>query len=355
MADSLPEADELEVSLFGPGYGEAIAMHIGDGQWMLVDSCWLDRRHSVAVTAKYLEDLGVADDQVRHVIASHWHDDHVGGIASLVRRYKKAEFHFPSFLSESEGQEFLAAFSGKANPDADGTKELFNAMLEVRASGRSFNPLHFRCIVAEEDFSFDSMRVVAMSPSGNAWAAAMASVQSRVNPRTVPRRAPQPAINLSSVVVHVEYGFETILLGSDLEAHDSLGWKEIVSHPWTQRRSKASLYKVAHHGSPTACIPEIWNTLVSADAESALTPFINGRVRLPGEDDVKRIKAYVPRLRSTAPVGRQEPKSTLAERQLVSFLKGATGRGKRMGHLQYRKKKGQANWSCTMNGAAIVL
>lgn len=355
MPSSRPDDDELEVSVFGPGYGEAIAMHLGDGQWMAVDSCWLDRTSSTTVSAKYLDDLGVADDQVRHVIASHWHDDHVGGIANLVRRYKKAEFHFPSFLSASEGQEFLAAYSGQANSDADGTKELFNAMAEVRASGRRFNPLHFRTIVTEEVLSFDTMRVVAMSPSGNAWAAAMASVQSRVSPRTVPKRAPHPAINLSSVVVRVDYSFETILLGSDLETNGSLGWKEIVSHPWTQRGGKASLYKVAHHGSSTACMPEIWNTLVLEDAESALTPFVNGRVRLPTEGDVKRLKTYSRSLRSTAPVGRQEPKSTTAERQLVSFLKNATGRGKRMGHLRYRKKKGQASWSCQMNGSAVIL
>ena len=355
MVSLQPSADEIEVSLFGPGYGEAIAMHVGDGQWMLVDSCWLDRSHGIAATAKYLEGLGVADDQVRNVVASHWHDDHVGGIASLVRRYRQAEFHFPSFLSERQGSEFLSAYSGQANPDADGTTELYNAMLEVRESGRRFSPLHFRTIVSEQRFSFGSMRAVAMSPSGSAWAAAMASVQSRVIPHTVPKKAPQPATNLSSVVVHVDYGFETVLLGSDLETHENLGWKEIVNHPWTRQRNKASLYKVAHHGSPTACMPEIWGTLVAPEAECALTPFVNGRVRLPGSDDVKRIKGYTPFLRSTAPVGRQEPKGTNAERQLVSFLKSATGRGTRMGHLRYRKRMGQTSWICEMDGAAIVL
>lgn len=355
MPSGWPGDDEIEVSLFGPGYGEAIAMHLGDGQWLVIDSCWLDRTHGVAVTAKYLEDIGVRDDQVRHVVASHWHDDHVGGIASLVSRYKHAEFHFPSFLSEAEGLEFLSAYSGLANPDADGTVELYRAMLEVRSSGRRFSPLHFRTIVTESALSFGSVRVVAMSPSGSAWAAAMASLQSRVHPRTVPRRAPQPGVNLSSIVLHVDYGDEAVLLGSDLETHKGLGWREIVGHPWTQHRRRASLYKVAHHGSPTACLPDIWATLVGADAEGALTPFINGSVRLPGADDVKRIKGYTSRLRSTAPVGRQEPRSTLAERQLVSFLKSATGRGKKMGHLRYRKKMGDPLWTCEMNGAAIVL
>ena len=32
-----PAAGELEVSLFGPGFGEALALHIGAGKWILVD------------------------------------------------------------------------------------------------------------------------------------------------------------------------------------------------------------------------------------------------------------------------------------------------------------------------------
>ena len=155
--------------------------------------------------------------------------------------------------------------------------------------------------------------------------------------------------------MHVDYGFETVLLGSDLEIQEGLGWKEIVGHPWTKKRNKASLYKVPHHGSPTACAPEIWSTLVAPEAESALTPFVNGRVRLPSSEDVKRIKGYTPRLRTTAPMARQEPKETIAERRLASFLKNATGRGKRMGHLRYRKKVGQTLWTCEMDGAASVL
>ena len=34
-----PASDEVELSLFGPGYGEAIAVHVGDGKWILIDSC----------------------------------------------------------------------------------------------------------------------------------------------------------------------------------------------------------------------------------------------------------------------------------------------------------------------------
>lgn len=347
-----PAHDELEVSLFGPGFGEAIVMHLGDGQWLLVDSCWLDRGRSVVVSAKYLEDLGVQDDQVRHVVATHWHDDHVGGIGSLIERYQHADFYFPSFLTGDEGREFVVAYSGTINPQTRGTKEIYRAFSAIEKAGRNWYPLHFRTIVAETQFAFGKMRIVALSPSGNAWAANMASVHSRLTSGLIPRTAPQPAVNLASIVLHIDYENEAVLLGSDLETHADLGWKTVVSHPWTQSRRKASLYKVAHHGSPTACIPDIWQHLVEPEAQSALTPFINGRVRLPGDADVARIKGYTPKLHATAPVAKHIPKATAAERQLTTFLRNATGRGKRMGHLRYRKKPGQAEWTCELDGAA---
>jgi len=32
-----PEKDEIEVSIFGPGYGECIVIHIGNNEWVVID------------------------------------------------------------------------------------------------------------------------------------------------------------------------------------------------------------------------------------------------------------------------------------------------------------------------------
>ena len=34
-----PCHDELEVSIFGPGIGESVVVHLGYGDWIVVDSC----------------------------------------------------------------------------------------------------------------------------------------------------------------------------------------------------------------------------------------------------------------------------------------------------------------------------
>ena len=71
-----PSPDEIEVTLFGPGYGEAIAVHLGEGTWLLVDSC-IDPVSRAPASGTYLEQIGVSVNQVLAIVASHWHDDHV--------------------------------------------------------------------------------------------------------------------------------------------------------------------------------------------------------------------------------------------------------------------------------------
>ena len=34
-----PRSDEVEITLFGPGYGESVVVHAGGGEWLVVDSC----------------------------------------------------------------------------------------------------------------------------------------------------------------------------------------------------------------------------------------------------------------------------------------------------------------------------
>src|SRR5450755_4692064 len=84
-----PKSEEIEVTLFGPGYGEAIAVHLGDGTWLLVDSC-IDPASNAPAASTYLQQIGVKSAQVCAIIASHWHDDHVGGMSQLAAMYSSA-------------------------------------------------------------------------------------------------------------------------------------------------------------------------------------------------------------------------------------------------------------------------
>ena len=53
-----PGADTFEVSIFGPGKGEAVAVHLGGGDWLTVDSC-IEQETKVHPVLRYFEGIGV--------------------------------------------------------------------------------------------------------------------------------------------------------------------------------------------------------------------------------------------------------------------------------------------------------
>jgi hypothetical protein len=283
-----PAEDEYEVSLFGPGFGEAIAVHVGHGDWILVDSFWLDPINLIPVSASYLDSIGIPAGGVKKIIASHWHDDHVRGLSKLVEKYPDAELAYPGYLGTDEGLEFLTAYGGAVEPSTRGTKELFRSFRASSPARR--HPVLARHIVFEGTYGHGEVRVVAFSPTAAAWEKSNAAALARVHPGVLPRNVAEPKPNISSIVIHIQLPGDAILLGSDLESDGTLGWDAVLADGWAAKRAKSSLYKVSHHGSATACRPDIWSSYVVADPQAALTPFVNGSVRLPRTDDVARIK-----------------------------------------------------------------
>ena len=98
----LPSPDEIEVSVFGPGYGEAIALHIGDGKWILVDSC-IEPESKLPASLHYLRSLNVdVNSAVKLVVATHWHDDHIRGISTILSECRSAMVSFSGALRKAE-------------------------------------------------------------------------------------------------------------------------------------------------------------------------------------------------------------------------------------------------------------
>ncbi|GAB2816842.1 hypothetical protein GCM10027073_55760 [Streptomyces chlorus] len=102
VSEEHPGSDEVELSLFGPGLGECVVVHLGNSEWMIVDSC-VRPQESTPVALEYLEKLGVdVGSRVSMVVASHWHDDHVKGISEIFERARAAKFFAASALSGDE-------------------------------------------------------------------------------------------------------------------------------------------------------------------------------------------------------------------------------------------------------------
>jgi len=287
-----PDPDELEVMVFGPGFGEAVLVHLGEGQWIAIDSCHDPQRRPA--TLAYLNSIGVAANAVQVIVASHWHDDHVRGISELASSFPEAEFHMSTVFNNREALAFLGATSSRATGGRTrGCDELYRVVTERPAEKVWFS--HQRSILLQRTILGHPVTVTAFSPVPAAFGR-MIDFFARSIPQsgTQPHNAAPSKPNLEAVAIHVEAGDCCLLLGSDLENHAQLGWAGVLADDFCRQRSRASVYKVAHHGSVSGDEEGIWEELLVRDVNAIATPFSLGRQRLPTELDRARIRAKTP-------------------------------------------------------------
>src|SRR5882762_2297358 len=105
ISTTKPSDSEIEFSVFGPGYGECIAIHLGHNKWMVVDSC-VRPSAKVPAVLEYFDAIGVDPEKsIELIVATHWHDDHVRGISSILEVATGATFCAASIFA---GEEFKA-------------------------------------------------------------------------------------------------------------------------------------------------------------------------------------------------------------------------------------------------------
>lgn len=349
-----PAADEIEAIVFGPGYGEAIAVHLGGQTWMLVDSC-LDPTTKTPASLVYLDRIGVPHDAVKSIVASHWHDDHVRGLSALLVACPQAELNIATVFRDKEAMAFLAAFSGQAAPGLTrGASELARAI----DSRDQIYFVHQRCNIFEQAMAGCRIRVTAMSPVEGAIANSVARLASFLPARgggSPINHAPELRPNLESVVVHVDLDGDAILLGSDLENHDQYGWSAVVADSWCTTRPLASAYKVAHHGSCTGDMPHIWTALLKSTPVACVTPFALGGLKLPTEHDKTRIRASTPHCYISSGATRRPEMDSMQLKRLGVVCRNLTRVNSGFGAVRLRKVLGQDQWSVECFGAAQEL
>lgn len=353
---SPPAVDELEVSLFGPGFGEAVAAHLGEQAWLLVDSC-IDPESGRPATLEYLDSIGVPRKAVRVLVASHWHDDHVRGLADLLHACPNAELQVSSVFRDEEARAFLSTYSGEAAPLlARGTTELFKA-----CRGRERLPF-----VSQRSNVIDLLlpslservQVTALSPTPSACSATLARMAAyipTVGDETAIEHAPELSPNEEAVALHIAWGKDAALLGSDVEGTSRYGWADVTADSWCKARTRAALYKVAHHGSKSGDHPTIWSVLLEPKPVAALTPFTLGRHRLPTNADKARLKAQSGSVHITSGASRKPDLSHEHIKRLNQICTGLARANAGFGAVRFRKRRGQPNWRVEYFGDASQL
>jgi hypothetical protein len=289
LAKTPPKPDEIELTLFGPGYGESIAVHV-EGKWLLIDSC-VDPSTGNPAAIDYLTGIGVDLGSVALVICTHWHDDHARGIAACYRACPNAKLVLSGALQRLEFLKLLEAYERWPNEEgkvSSGLDEMRQAVAEAKKRDMP-------------RFASEDQRLW-MSQSGNAElysltpsAATMLKAFSDIS-LLLPqkgqgkRRAYVQSPNHIAVALHLRVGPVAMLLGSDLEEENDplTGWSAVLAST-TRPTMLASIYKVAHHGSITGEHPGVWAKLLAPAPTSVMTPF--SKSALPTTADQARVKS----------------------------------------------------------------
>lgn len=338
-----PAADELEVTLFGPGYGECIAVHLGESEWMIVDSC-IPKGFSPAgedsalapeahPALAYLLGLGVDLGDVTRLVATHWHDDHVRGLDHLVAHCPRAQLITSPVLSADE----LLVGLCEADPLDD--QRITNGVEVMR-----------RAVVrAEQDRRWKTHAEGVFLPtrSGTAVLLLAPSASSQVRAqRELGRlldlqrhgdkvRVSPPRRNDSCIVLWVEcpgnpageQGSISVLLGGDLEVvrDEDQGWRGVHGSEFRPTSGRASLVKVAHHGSANGQYVPVWTDMTAAPL-ALLTPWDRGR-GLPTDAGLATVRAYASTVAATAALPLRNKKRNGVVRQTIDLTGGrATSR-----------------------------
>ena len=285
--------DQVEVSIFGPGFGESILIHIGGGQWIVINSCVNSSSECVAL--EYLRRLGYGPDAVRLIVATHWHDDHVRGLSQLLSACTNAAFVASMAMSAREFMAMaIARKSIRATLATSGVDEITGVYSLLKNGGRTaIKAKSHSTIFTAQGMNLShgyDCKVTALSPSDRQLDTFLDDVAALVPDITKSEsRCISRGANHFAVVCLVQVGPLNILLGADLEetANADTGWTVIVKSA-LRPNVKASVFKIPHHGSQNAHSDEVWKDMLIEQPFAVLTPWARGS-GLPQAADVKRI------------------------------------------------------------------
>jgi hypothetical protein len=342
---SPPLPDEFELSVFGPGYGECLVVHLGNNCWMVVDSCPGQSQDSVALD--YLDSLGVkVGECVKLVVASHWHDDHIHGLASVVRYCTSAKFACSAALQTDEFFTLVRAGErAKLVEHSSGTSEFAEILQELES--RQQRPTHIgpdhwategMLLHANSDGS--PVDVFALSPSAQTITDAHLTLGKLIPELGQPtRRIPPFTPNHLSVAILLRAPGVQLLLGADLEANSDnrRGWLAVIGSTLGAGMA-CQTYKVAHHGSNDADHDDIWSKLLTGEPIALLTPYSRTRSPRPSERDIARIKARGASVYCTTwpPNARNKKRPGVVDRQIREVTKTHRTMPGGTGHLRLR-------------------
>jgi glyoxylase-like metal-dependent hydrolase (beta-lactamase superfamily II) len=184
-----------------------VLLHLGDNEWCVVDSC-IARGRTEPVAVKYLRLLDALNN-VKLVIATHWHDDHITGLASILKLVPQAKFCCSMALKHDE---FLTLVSGapEAITGRSGVEEFAYILMHLENYGHKapiFAVENKRLLHLPGPGRTFPLSLVILSPSNPTIKLALQEIAGLLpKPGEPQRRIINQSPNHASVVLWVEAG-----------------------------------------------------------------------------------------------------------------------------------------------------
>ncbi len=349
-----PDKNEFEVSIFGRGVGECVVVHLGAGQWLVVDSCRnpITRR---PVALEYFERIGVdVATSVKRIAVTHWDDDHIRGVSDILEAASSAKFVCSIALNNSVFFRFVASHSRWAPVSSVGSNiEEFYKILNLlkndaprNATPKIAAPIWAKSLLPiyreEASENVEECMVTALSPSDATISRGLVGIADQLPQsglRASQRRKVAVNSNETSVVLHVRLGKRAALLGADLENETDIrsGWQAIVDMDESLRPSKSHIFKIPHHGSEDADCPAIWEGLLEPQPTAAVTAYTRGKKPRPSLEDLQRFALHTPHLYLTTPTkGKKIKRNRTRERLTRNFIPSLRPLVGPIGHVRIR-------------------
>ncbi len=357
-----PAKDVSEVSLFGPGIGECIVIHLGDNKWFIIDSCRCPLTDK-PIAIKYLEELGVQTaTQVEGVLITHWHKDHINGAFDLINKCDSAQIYFSAALLKKEAIQLSKLYKKDSFASTDTEIREFGQIIEHLRSREDYsraNPVHASSTLCQRTTPLQ-IRLLALSPSSQAVNQSIANLAQHI-PEAGDfrvRHVIRQSKNLNSVVLYFEFGSFSAIFGSDLEetGNPNTGWSAILNGGMKDTLSLklGKLFKVPHHGSANGHNNCVWKLLLDNKPLAITTPYYGGPSGLPTDQDIRRIQGLASEFWiSRKPRPPKPPKrDRMVEREMDNVTRSRSAIKDKMGHIQVRAN-GRGSLSIQGNEHAV--
>lgn len=307
-----PTNTQFEVTVIGTGggYGETVLIHLGQREWVIVDSC-TDPRNGTVLGLEYLRSIGVnLETDVRLVVCTHWDDDHIKGISELLAECKNSIFCISAVNDQPKFLQLVSLDFEKLNKlgSMSSTKELMTCFQITEGRQKPIRKAtQDKCLYSTTS-NGQRIEVFSLSPSDESVRLFDYEVSRLITNFGPPSRKLIQSPNQKSIVLLLKLGNHRAILGADLEVTGShlTGW-ECILQSCTVIDKKSSYIKISHHGSENGYHVDIWNNLLESNPQATLTPW-NRNKGLPRPEMVARYKSHTDNLYITSDITSSKPK-----------------------------------------------